>query len=225
MKRLQKGIKENISWIIAFFCLIIFFSIIRLYLKDSLEVFDSTIYNFFSKYQNDTLTSIFKFISHLCGPITVIVLLFIILIFGKNEEYDMYCAIITTGAFIINYLVKIVFRRPRPLDINLITETGFSLPSSHAMVSVSFYGFLMYYVYKLDINKKKKILLEAILSILIILIGISRIYLGVHYASDVVAGMCLSIFYYILFIKLIYTKKKIKVPNKLNDIKKKIKRK
>ena len=136
----------------------------------------------------------------------------------------MYTVIITAGAFVINYIVKNIFRRPRPIDINLITETGFSLPSSHAMVSVSFYGFLMYYVYKLDINKKKKILLEVILSILIILIGISRVYLGVHYASDVLAGMTLSIFYYILFIKLIYTKKKIKVPNKLTTIKKKIRR-
>lgn len=224
MERLKRGFKNNIGWIIAFICLIIFFYIIRLYLKDSLDMFDNFIYDNLSKYQNDTLTNIFKFISHMCGPITIVTLLIIILIFGKNDEYDMYTVIITAGAFIINYIVKNIFKRPRPLDINLITETGFSLPSSHAMVSVSFYGFLMYYIYKLDINKKKKILLEVILSILIILIGVSRVYLGVHYASDVLAGMTLSIAYYILFIKLIYTKKKIKVPNKLTSIKKKIKK-
>ena len=136
----------------------------------------------------------------------------------------MYTAIITSGAFILNYIVKMICRRPRPIDINLITETGFSLPSSHAMVSVSFYGFLMYYIYKLDINKKKKIAVEILLATLIVLIGISRVYLGVHYASDVLAGMMLSICYYILFIKLIYTKKKIKVPNKLTNLRNKFKR-
>ena len=80
MERLRKGIKNNIGWIIAFICMIIFAYIIRLYLKDSLDWFDNFIYDNLSKYQNDTLTSIFKFISHMCGPITIVTLLIIILI-------------------------------------------------------------------------------------------------------------------------------------------------
>ena len=210
MSRLYKGIKKNIFWIILFISLIIFFYIIRSYYHSNLENFDNYIYSILSKYQNPTLTNIFKFISHLCGPITIVTSLVIILMIGKNKEYDIYLVLVTSGAFILNYIVKRICQRPRPLDINLITETGFSLPSSHAMVSVAFYGFLMYYIYKLDINKKKKIIFELLLGLLIILIGISRVYLGVHYASDVLAGFCLSTAYFILFIKLIYNKRKIK---------------
>ena len=211
MSKIYNNVKKNYLWIIAFVALIVFFFIVKQYFSNDLENFDNMIYGFLSKYQNPTLTNVFKFISHLCGPITIVTLLFLILIFGKNKEYDLYTAIITAGAFILNYIVKMICQRPRPLDINLITETGFSLPSSHAMVSVTFYGFIMYYIYKSNIKKNIKIILEIILAILIILIGISRIYLGVHYASDVLAGMCLSICYYILFIKLIYNKKRIKL--------------
>ena len=210
MNSVYKKIRKNYLWIIAFIALLVFFFILKKYFSNDLENFDNMIYNFLIKYQSPALTIIFKFISHLCGPITVVSMLLLLVIFGKNKEYDRYTVIITAGAFVLNYIVKIICRRPRPLDINLINETGFSLPSSHAMVSVAFYGFLMYYVYKLDMNKKKKIIIETLLGILIILIGISRVYLGVHYASDVLAGMCLSICYYILFIKLIYNKRKIK---------------
>lgn len=211
MSKIYNNVKKNYLWIIAFVALLVFFYIVKQYFSNDLEAFDNMIYGFLSKYQNPTLTSIFKFISHLCGPITIVTLLFLILIFGKNKEYDLYTAIITAGAFILNYIVKRICQRPRPLDINLITETGFSLPSSHAMVSVTFYGFIMFYIYKSTLKKNIKIILEIILAILIILIGISRIYLGVHYASDVLAGMCLSICYFVLFIKLIYNKKRIKL--------------
>lgn len=211
MKKALNKIKKNYVWIIAFIALIIFFFILKEYYSNDLNNFDQFIYGLLSKYQTPWLTNIFKFISHLCGPITIITLLFLLLVFGKNKEYDRYTAIITTGAFILNYIVKMICRRPRPIDINLITETGFSLPSSHAMVSVTFYGFLIYYIYKSDMKKNKKITLEIILSLLIFLIGVSRVYLGVHFASDVLAGMSLSIFYFILFIKLIYNKRRIKL--------------
>ena len=214
MNKIIKKIKKNYLYIIAFLSLLLFFFILREYFSHELDKFDSMVYNYFSIYQCPFVTSIFKFISHLCGPITIVTLLFLLLVFGKNKEYDLYAAIITAGAFILNYIVKIICQRPRPIDINLIHESGFSLPSSHAMVSVTFYGFLMYYIYKLEMAKRQKILLEVMLGCIIATIGISRVYLGVHYASDVLAGMLLSIAYYIMFIKLIYNKRKIKIKTK-----------
>ena len=148
------------------------------------------------------------FISHLCGPITIITLLFLITLFGKNKTYDRHLVLITAGAFILNYIIKSICRRPRPLDISLIKETGFSFPSSHAMVSVAFYGFICYYIYKSNYSNNKKILLISLIMLLVFFIGISRIYLGVQYASDVCAGLSISISYTILFIKLINKRKK-----------------
>ena len=74
------------------------------------------------------------------------------------------------------------------------------------MISMAFYGFLIYLIYKNIKNKYLKTTLIIILSLLIIAIGISRIYLGVHYVSDVIGGFLISISYLIVYIKLIKKK-------------------
>lgn len=71
------------------------------------------------------------------------------------------------------------------------------------MVSLSFYGLLIYFIYKYFKNKKLKIFLITLLSLIIVLIGISRVYLGVHFVSDVISGFLLSLSYLIIFIKVI----------------------
>jgi undecaprenyl-diphosphatase len=101
---------------------------------------------------------------------------------------------------LLNQVLKRIIRRPRPTGINLIKENGFSFPSGHSMVSMAFYGVLIYLINKSKLNKETKLLLSLLLSILILFIGISRIYLGVHYASDVLAGFSLSLAYLIISI-------------------------
>ena len=71
----------------------------------------------------------------------------------------------------------------------------------HSMVSMAFYGFIFYYVYKYIKNKTAKIILCLVLGITICVIGCSRIYLGVHYASDVIGGFCLSLIYLTIYTK------------------------
>ena len=71
------------------------------------------------------------------------------------------------------------------------------------MASMSFYGLLIYIIYRSNLPTKWKIVLISLLSVLILLIGISRIYLGVHFVSDVIAGFCLSVSYLIIFTKII----------------------
>jgi len=101
---------------------------------------------------------------------------------------------------ILNTLLKVIFMRARP-DINpLVVETSYSFPSGHSMISMSFYGYLIYLIYTHKDNVKVRWILITLISILILLIGISRIYLGVHYVTDVIGGFCFSIAYLILFI-------------------------
>jgi len=80
---------------------------------------------------------------------------------------------------------------------------GYSFPSGHSMISAAFYGFLIYLIYKKVKNKKLKITLIIVLSILIVSIGISRIYLGVHYTSDVLAGFTVSVSYLIIYTSIV----------------------
>lgn len=96
-------------------------------------------------------------------------------------------------------MLKNTLKRPRPIDYRLIEETGYSFPSGHSMASMAFYGLLIYLIYRNVKNKYLKWTLICLLSVLIILIGISRIYLGVHYTSDVLAGFLVSLSYLIIY--------------------------
>ena len=104
---------------------------------------------------------------------------------------------------IINIVLKNFFLRPRPNEFRLIEETGYSFPSGHAMASTAFYGLLIYIVHEKIKNKILGNTICIMLVLLILLISISRIYVGVHYTSDVIAGTCFSIAYLVLITRLI----------------------
>ena len=103
---------------------------------------------------------------------------------------------------LLNILLKNIVQRPRPIDYRLIEEVGYSFPSGHSMISMAFYGFIIFLIFRYGKNKNK-VFWEVLLGIIIFLIGISRIYLGVHYASDVVAGFLIAIFYLFVYITVI----------------------
>ena len=99
---------------------------------------------------------------------------------------------------LINQILKYTFQRTRPID-QIVIEKGYSFPSGHSMISMAFYGYFIYLIYKYVKSKKLKWILIVMLEFLIISIGISRIYLGVHYTSDVISGFLFSIAYLIIF--------------------------
>ena len=93
--------------------------------------------------------------------------------------------------------------RDRPTLNVLVNETGYSFPSGHSMISIVFYGYLVYLIYKFINNKKIKYLLMGLLSVIIFTIGFSRVYLGVHYTSDVIGGFTFGIAYLIIYIDIV----------------------
>ena len=126
----------------------------------------------------------------------------------KNKKIPLYISLNLVCSFISNQIAKLIFLRPRPTGINLIEESGFSYPSGHAMVSMAYFGFIAYLLYKKLKNKLTKSILIITLILTILLIGFSRIYLGVHYLSDVIGGFLLSIVYLMIFIKIINIEQK-----------------
>ena len=103
----------------------------------------------------------------------------------------------------LNQLLKNILQRPRPTEYRIIEETGYSFPSGHSMISMALYGYIIYLIYKYVTNKYIKWFSIVLLSILICSIGISRIYLGVHYTSDVLGGFLISVSYLVIYISAV----------------------
>ena len=131
-------------------------------------------------------------------------ILIIILITGKDKSFKKYFTINYGLVALLNVFLKSIFERQRPVDINLIVEKGFSFPSGHSMVSFAFYGFLAYYIYHSNLKKPTKYFLITLQGIIVCLIGLSRIYLGAHYFTDVIGGFSITAVYLVLYIKFVY---------------------
>ena len=126
-----------------------------------------------------------------------------LLIISKDKKIGVGILINLCTATGLNLILKSLLQRPRPTEFRIINETGYSFPSGHSMISMAFYGFIIYLIYEKVKNKYIKWTSITLLSILIVMIGFSRIYLGVHYVSDVLAGFLFSIAYLIVYIGII----------------------
>lgn len=198
---MKKLIKKNLKWLILLVCLVGFFKLAEdVFSKEILQA-DIVGYDLISSFLiSDFATPIAKLITNFGGALVLIGTTIILVISIKNRRIGL--SIIANLGIItgLNLLLKQIVQRPRPTEYRIVNETGYSFPSGHSMVSMAFYGFLIYLIYKYVKNQYLKIGLITFLSILIISIGISRIYLGVHYTSDVMAGFCISVSYLVLYV-------------------------
>lgn len=194
--------------IIVCLCLLLFSVILFSVCKYGVLDIDNNVYNFISKnIMNDTLSSILKVVTHLGGVAFIVLLGVLCFMFCKKNRWFITFDLV--GCTVINQTIKHIVRRHRPNVLRLVSESGYSFPSGHSMISVAFYGLVIYFVYKKINNKYLKWALISLLSLLILTIGFSRIYVGVHYFTDVVGGFFLALAYLIVYI-YIYNKKVIK---------------
>jgi undecaprenyl-diphosphatase len=118
--------------------------------------------------------------------------------FRRNSSLTLNVVTIGLSSTGLLFLFKDIFKRQRPLDPLVHSVSGFSFPSGHSFSAFTFFGLLTYIIWKTDIENIWKWLLSVLFISLAALIATSRVYLHVHYASDVIAGFCLSTIWLII---------------------------
>lgn len=201
---MKEFLTKNLKWIILFICLIGFLALAEDVFNKEIMNGDIIGYNIISKFLiSNSATPIAKFVTNFGGAIALGVITVLLFICIKNKKIGIAIFFNLCIITVLNLVLKSILQRPRPSDYRIINETGYSFPSGHSMISMAFYGFIIYLVYKYIKNRYLKIGLTIILSVLIVAIGVSRIYLGVHYTSDVIAGFLISISYLIMYINIV----------------------
>ena len=182
------------------------------------DEFDFAVFDFIrpliSEFRTDTM-EFFTFLGTHTFLIPMNLLLIGYFLFIKRHRwYSITVPVVSLGGLSLMFVLKNIFGRPRPNDPLLATVSGLSFPSGHALISTAFYGLLIYLLWHNISNKILRWFLISILLIVILTIGVSRIYLRVHYASDVLAGFAMGIIWLVVSIWTVrrierYTRKEI----------------
>lgn len=206
MSKIKTRIEKSIRWMLLLVSIIILIFIIKNLLQKDIANFDNAVYSYIFNFISEPLTDIALVITTL-GSVYVILPLCLILIIIFWKKVEGICILTNLMiSFISNQVLKRIVARPRPTEYRIVEELGYSFPSGHSMVGMAFYGLLIYFTYRKVKNPFIKWSVCILLTALIFLIGFSRIYLGVHYASDVIAGFCISTAYLALFTQIISQK-------------------
>ncbi len=180
------------------FGFIIFSKLASELLEHELTRFDAVIGIWIVSFRFSALTLLMRGITNLGSTtwIVIVVAFFSALGLRFRKHKEALGFIITVlGAIALSELLKRTFHRIRPPLPWLASATGYSFPSGHALISLTVYGFLVYLVFKIIKHPWFRYFLATIFTILSSLIGISRVYLGVHFPSDVLAGWAVALFW------------------------------
>lgn len=166
---------------------------IALFNEDNwIQSWDQNLIFFIQDLESPILTKVMKFFTFIGSTsvvFTLSILMLIIFYFVlKQKNRLILFAIVMIGSPIINFLLKQLFHRERPNFHRLIEIGGYSFPSGHAMTAMTFYGIVCYLLWQRIPHMKGKFALLSLCSVFILMIGMSRIYLGVHFPSDIIGG-------------------------------------
>lgn len=132
-------------------------------------------------------------VTHLSDTVTIVAFCAILLILPNRKKYGLPVSLASLGGLAFYKPMKHIFLRARPdAALHLVKQGGFSFPSGHSVTSVIFYGLSIYLLNKHCKNDKLRRILTVICGFLALTIGPSRIYVGVHWPTDVLAGWCIG---------------------------------
>ena len=144
----------------------------------------------------ETLTLLFRAITHLIDiPVIISWVLIVAFIFyrkqWKMESYLMLGNLALAGILIVTF--KNIYQRPRPEILHLVEEKGFSFPSGHSLAVTIMVGTLIVILSQRIKNTTWRKVVQILLSLYLVSVLVSRVYLGVHYPSDVIASLCVGL--------------------------------
>lgn len=147
--------------------------------------------------RGDFLNKLFFFVTSF-GTWYMISIFFIIvsLLFWIYKKKDLIFPFLISilGTGVLTLLIKSLVNRSRPpVSLALYAEKGASFPSAHAALSFALFGFLIYCFWKFNLSLRLKIILTIIFTAVVFLIGFSRLYLGVHFITDILAGYVIGL--------------------------------
>ena len=207
---------KKASWITArfIFVLVLFLATLFAFVTIADEIvlehentFDQSISNAIQSLVSPFMTSsmiFFTFFGSHWFLFPAYILLIIYYVYIKKRRLAMDIAMIGLSSSGILFLFKDIFKRQRPPDPLISNVTGFSFPSGHSFSSFTFFGLLIYIIWRTNIRKLWKIVIAIFLFLLATTIAFSRVYLRVHYPSDVVAGFCLSVVWLMLSLWILH---------------------
>ena len=188
--------------IILYICLGLFILLTIAVFTKLIKPLDSYMESFVIGIRSDKLTTIMTTITNIARAYSLIAISILLLFLIKDKKIPLSICINLVAVFLTSQVFKFIFRRPRPDGLALVTASGYSYPSGHSMVSTAYFMFIIYLLCKKIKNKFVKTILIIFGAIMMLSIGFSRIYLGVHYLSDVIAGYLLGIGYLMIFLKI-----------------------
>lgn len=205
--------RSRIWWYLALFSFILFVLTGLAIYVGQFDRFDAAVIGFVQGYESKLLTATLLTFTYIGSFLGTIIIYFILFYFFWRFNWRAE-AILLTGVVlstpIINLILKELVQRPRPEFFHLIEVKGYSFPSGHTMSAVSLYGIVLILVWFKLRNIGERIFLTVVISFIIVAIALSRIYLGVHYPSDIIGGIFMSNFIISLTFYLYLTERKRK---------------
>lgn len=191
----------------------------RVFVLDNYDI-DERMFTFMTQFVSETNNNIMLFITYLGThyfliPANLILIVYFLFI-RPHKWHSIRIPAIAISSLLLMFLLKQIFGRARPLVPLLNEAKGMSFPSGHALMSVTFYGLIIYMIWLTRERLALKIVMSAVLGMLVLFIGLSRIYLRVHYTSDVIAGFCMGFLWLVISIWVAkrvenYSKKKVEI--------------
>jgi undecaprenyl-diphosphatase len=175
----------------------ILFGLISKMIRESNTLnFDVTIISYIRGMESPLLTRMMTFFTEIGNGLSIVVITIIVMIvlykFLDHRRELLFLAWVIIGSSLLNVMLKLLFQRERPTIDRLVEAIGYSFPSGHSMAAFSLYGALAFLIWKHITTVFGRVMVIIVSSLFIVTIGVSRIYLGVHYPSDVIGGYLMS---------------------------------
>jgi len=191
--------------VLFFAALVAFIWIAKYVFLDHKTAFDDRAFTILSGWVSNVNTSVMEAFTFL-GKVQFLVPAHLLLtawflFVRKHRWYTIKVPVIGLSSGLLILGLKDLFDRPRPLTPLLEPVAGLSFPSGHALSSMTFFGLLIYFSWKRIKNQYLRWALSLLLLLVVFMIGLSRVYLRVHHASDVLAGFALGIIWLVISLR------------------------